>query len=299
MKNSKIKRILVPVDFSETSEIAVAEAMTLAKLLKAELFLIHVTEFDRNYMAVVEPNMETIFPDLKEAKVIVEKKLETMRMKIQKESGINPILFLAEGIVHSEIIDYSKKKKINLIVMGTHGVSGLKEIFVGTNTYRVVTLSDIPVLTMQKKLDKKGFKNILIPIDNSLHSREKVNIAMVFAEVYGAKIHIIGLPNSEDKLELKQFKIKLESVEKIVKEDKLPYITTIVKGQSIAKNAIKYAEKNKCDLIVINTGHESNVTGSFLGAFAQQIVNHSKIPVLSFKHSEGHFSIDTEAYGIG
>ena len=218
MKNSKIKRILVPVDFSETSEIAVAEAMTLAKLLKAELFLIHVTEFDRNYMAVVEPNMETIFPDLKEAKVIVEKKLETMRMKIQKESGINPILFLAEGIVHSEIIDYSKKKKINLIVMGTHGVSGLKEIFVGTNTYRVVTLSDIPVLTMQKKLDKKGFKNILIPIDNSLHSREKVNIAMVFAEVYGAKIHIIGLPNSEDKLELKQFKIKLESVEKIVKK---------------------------------------------------------------------------------
>jgi nucleotide-binding universal stress UspA family protein len=60
----------------------------------------------------------------------------------------------------------------------------------------------------------------------------------------------------------------------------------------------RYATRSKCDLIVINTGHESKITGIFLGAFAQQIVNYSKIPVLSFKHSKGHLIIETPAYGI-
>jgi len=79
----------------------------------------------------------------------------------------------------------------------------------------------------------------------------------------------------------------------------LPYNTSVVYGENLAKKAIKYAAENKCDLIVINTGHESKMTGIFLGAFAQQIVNHSKIPVLSFKHTEGHFYIETPGFGIG
>jgi nucleotide-binding universal stress UspA family protein len=182
--------------------------------------------------------------------------------------------------------------------MGTHGTSGFNELFLGSNAQRVVTLSDIPVLTMQSKLKHSGFKNILIPIDNSLHSREKVNMAILIADVYGAILHIIGLLDSDDIEVLNKINIKIESIKKIMSNDKLPYKTTIVHGKSLAKDAMKYAEENNCDLIVINTGHESKLTGIFLGAFAQQIVNHSKIPVLSIKHAEGYFSIETSGFGI-
>ncbi len=222
-----------------------------------------------------------------------------MHDRIKNEFGINVKIFFTTGHIHSEIIDYSKKKKIDLIVMGTHGASGYKELFIGTNAQRVVTLSDIPVLTIQQKKKKAGFKNILLPIDNSTHSRQKVNMAIVIANAFGAKINILGLPDSNEKNELNKFKLKLKSVEEIASEAKLPYETTIVNGKSVAQAALKFANKNKCDLIVINTGHESKLTGIFLGTFAQQIVNHSKIPVLSIKHIHGEFLIETQGYGIG
>lgn len=298
MKNIEIKKILVPVDFSETSEIAMNEAIKISGLLKAELFLIHVVEFTGYYFSIV-PETQTILPSLLELERVVEKKMDQMREKIKKQFGIIPEIYVTTGQVDSEIISFSEKEKIDLIVMGTHGISGYKELFLGSNSQRVVTLSEVPVLTMQKENKTLEFKNILIPIDNSLHSREKVNTTMIIADLFGATIHLIGLPSFTDLKELDEIKIKLKSVEKIVSTDKLPYKTTIVHGKNLAENAIKYASENKCDLIVINTGHESKLTGIFLGAFAQQIVNHSKIPVLSIKHIEGYFSIVTEGYGIG
>ena len=295
MKKVELKKILVPVDFTETSDIAMAEAISLAKLLNAKLFLIHVTEFDSFLIA---PDYNIPMPPSEELEAVAKQKLGKVASKIESESGIRPEVHVSSGYVPEEIIQYSKKKNIDLILMGTHGASGSKEMFIGSNAQRVVTLSEIPVLTMQKKTGESGFKNILLPIDNSTHSREKVNLAMLIAELFNAKIHIIGLPDSKEKKELDKFNIKLKSVEKIIAADKLSYSVTMVGGESLAKAATDYAEQNKCDLIVINTGHESAITGIFLGAFHQQIVNHSKIPVLSMKHAADHFIIETPGFGI-
>jgi nucleotide-binding universal stress UspA family protein len=293
----KIKKILVPVDFTETAETAIAKAIELVKSLKAELFLLHVVEF-KGYDFSIVPETGIKFPPIREIEKILAGKMDAMQAGIRKKHGITPEVYVTTGNIDSEIIDFSKKKKIDLIVMGTHGASGYRELFIGSNAQRVVTLSDIPVLTMQKHSHKPGFKNILLPIDNSLHSREKVNIAMTIADLFGSKIHVIGLPNSKDKKEIELFKIKTGSVGKVIKSHNLPYTTTIIKGNGIADAAMEYANKKKCDLIVINTGHESKLTGIFLGAFAQQIVNHSKVPVLSFKHISGNYTIETPGYGV-
>ncbi len=298
MNQNEIKKILVPVDFTETSENALAEAMTLAKRLKSEVFLLHVVETNGYYSAVF-PESNIILPSFAELKKAVKQKMNSMQEKMAKKYGISPHAFVINGHIATEIISFSKKKKIDFIVMGTHGADGYKELFIGSNAQRVVTLSNIPVITIQDKKIKAGFKNLLIPIDNSLHSREKVNMAMLFAEAYKSRIHLVGLPSSNDEQEVSDIKIKLASIEKIVSAKNMSYKTSIIHGKNLAKTAIKYAEENNNDLIVINTGHESKLTGIFMGAFAQQIVNHAKAPVLSFKHSPDHYSIDTPGFGIG
>jgi len=301
MEKYKIENILVPVDFSDTSEIALTEAIKLAGLFKATVFLLHVVEYlneFNGYFYSVVPELQTSIPLLLEFEQTVEKRMQETKERILKKYGVKVEVTVTSGQVHSEIISFSENKKIDLIVMGTHGVSGYKELFIGSNAQRVVTLSDVPVLTIQKEISETGFKNILIPIDNALHSREKVNMALLIAEVFGSTIHIIGLPDSEEELDVNKINIKLKSVEKIIGNDKLSYKTTIVHGKNLAKDALDYADKNNCDLIVINTGHESKLTGIFLGAFAQQLVNHSKIPVLSIKHKEGYFTIETPGFGI-
>ena len=89
-----------------------------------------------------------------------------IQSKIKAKYGILTKVFVNSGRVDPEIIDFAKSMHIDLIIMGTHGTSGYREIFIGSNTQRVVTLSDIPVLTIQKGVKKTEFKNILIPIDN-------------------------------------------------------------------------------------------------------------------------------------
>ncbi len=297
MENIRIKNILVPVDFTKITETIINEALTIARLLKADLHFIHVIEYHRYQFSIV-PETRAVLPTLLELEQEVNRRMNILKVKIRKTYGIIPKIFTTSGYTHTEIVNYAKDNKIDLIVMGTRGASKYKELFAGTNAQRVITLSETPVLTLQKRKKETGFRKILMPIDNSLHSREKVFLAMTIADIFGSVIHILGLPESKAKKQLDKFMIKLESVEKIIKADNMPYVTKVVQGRNLANAAIKYASKNNCDLIVINTGHESKVTGIFPGAFAQQIVNYSKIPVMSFKHSRGHLIIETPGYGI-
>lgn len=297
MTRLSIKNILVPVDFTETSENAVDHAAILAKGINATLTLLNVIEqtSEVNPMSLEVQSMTNLATEQESA---TKPKMRDLQDKILQKHGVRIITAIATGHIYTEILNYIKEYSVDLVVMGTHGASGYKEMFIGSNAQRVVTLADIPVLTLQKHGTSQGFRNILIPIDNSIHSREKVNLAMVLAGLFNSKIHIIGLPDSDDADEMKKFRVKINSVEELVKEEGLQYTNTTVHDDSLAKAALKYAQENNCDLIVINTGHESKITGIFLGAFAQQIVNHSDIPVLSIKHLEDHYEIETPGFGI-
>jgi len=297
MKTIAIKKILVPYDFSETSEIALSEATILARPLKAEIYLIHVLEDKTSPFSVItNQELPGTFPHNLEMEAL--KRLKLVREKVKKEFGELPKSFITSGNIPKEIIEYSVKNDIDLIVMGTHGTSGYHELFLGSNAQRVVTLSEVPVMTMQRRMPKTGFRNILLPIDNSLHSREKVSIAIILAGLFGANIQVIGLPGSDQEKELNKFRLKMETVKKIVESENISCQTTLVDGESLASAALEYASEHRSDLIVINTGHESRVSGIFLGAFAQQITNHSRIPVLSFRHSHGHYELYTPGFGI-
>lgn len=289
---SKIKKILIPIDFTETSEAAALQGAEIGRLLKAEVQLLHVIPSNGHYSSL---SLDHPAPAaaVHEVEKMIKEKLDLAAKNILEKCGITVLKFIRTGNIVNEILDFSKKQKIDQIIMGTHGASGYKEMFIGSNAQRVVTLSDIPVITMLDGTHESAFKNILIPIDDHIHSREKVNSALEIAKLYKAKVHILGLVNSTETKDFNKMKIKLEAVEKFVHQAALSFTTSIEQGDSIAKTAMEYAAKNKCDLIVINTGHESHITGIFLGAFAQQIVNHSSIPVLSVKEVEGKFSLTT------
>ena len=250
------------------------------------------------YYASVDQRVESNSPAYKSIDLFVKEQMEKIRIDMEKKFGVKVKVFITNGHVYSDIVDFAKKKNIDLIVMVTHGISGVKELFIGSNAHRVVSLSEIPVITVRTGKSITDIKNILLPIDDASHSREKVNVAMDIAKMYGAKIHLIGLPFSKKKDDVNEMEIKLKSVEKVIKEYKLPYITTIVHGKNLMESALKYGKSNKCDLIVINTGHESKTTGSFLGLLAQQIINHSTIPVLSVRATEDNYLITAPGYGI-
>jgi nucleotide-binding universal stress UspA family protein len=288
MEAQKIDKILMPVDFSETGLLALEHATFMARLFNAELYLLYVVEIIEFPFNLNSPVLITAhdYDQIEEAAV---EKLNNLAQKITSETSLRVTKLVTRGRVITGISEMAKEHKIDIIVMGTHGAKGFDEYFIGSNAHKAVTIAPCPVITIQQHAKKVGFKRIVMPIDNSLHSRQKVNTVVEIAGKYGAEVHILGLLNSNEVIDENKFNIKLDSVEKVIKENNLTYVRKLVKGENLAIAAMDYSKEINGDLIVIMTDHESNLTGMFLGAFSKQIINHSKIPVMSIKPLEGKF----------
>ncbi|MFY9307935.1 MAG: universal stress protein [Bacteroidia bacterium] len=288
METHKINRILIPVDFSETGLLALKHGAFMARLFKADLYLLFVVEIIDFPFNLNTPVLITAH-DYNAIEKSATDKLESIAADLKREGVINVISIVTRGRVISGIKEAAETNKIDIIVMGTHGAKGFDEYFIGSNAHKTVTISPCPVITIQKHATSMGFKNIVMPIDNSLHSRQKVNMVIDIASKYGSEVHILGLINSNEDIDEKKFAIKIDSVEDVLKKARISYLRKIVKGQNLAVTAMEYSKEVNADLIVIMTEHESDLTGMFLGPFSKQIINHSSIPVMSIRPLEGKY----------
>jgi nucleotide-binding universal stress UspA family protein len=276
----KIKRILIPTDFSETAQLAVAHGAYMAHLFKAKVFLLHAVEAEV-YAMLPE---SALVMEIETPQEHVAEKMNRIADNIVKKYDIELSTLTVNGKPANTIATAIKENGIDLIIMGTHGAGGFEEFFIGSNTHRVVTLAPCPVLSIQKFAKKVGFSNIVMPIDSTLHSRQKINNVITLATAYKSNVHILGLLEKDtDEVDEKKFQIKLDSVEDRLVQANIPFTKKLVRGDNLAVEAMNYSKEVRGDLIVIMSDHESKLTGIFMGAYAQQIVNHSKIPVLSIK----------------
>lgn len=282
-----IRQILTPVDFSETSQEALDHAIFMAKIFNARLSLVHVTELI-NYQQEITELMEFNNKITR----MVEEKLDELASSIHAEQGIyKPEIFIESGNIAGQIVETAEKIKADIIVMGTHGISGVAEFFAGSNAYKVVTQASCPVLTVQKHATRKGFKNIVLPIDDSHASRQKVKHASEFAKRYGSVIHVVGLMTDEDADTRHKFDVMLKQVNEYLDKQDIPKKNKLLVGDNIAKLTMKYANDVDADLIIIMTEQEENVTGFIMGPYAQQVVNHSQVPVLSITPEDTYIPV--------
>lgn len=272
----EVKTILIPVDFSETSKMALEHASNLCAKFGSTLHLLHV----------FTPMSSDVFPmldvasEMQKVKESAKEELSKMASSFKDRYGVNVHVEIRDGNPSREIVAAAKDLDVDMIVMGSHGASGLEEFFIGSNAYRVVTASTMPVLTVQKHADKFGYQNIALPIDSSKHTRDKVAEAAHLAKRFGATIHIGALITEEHEDEKNVFNLKVKQIEEYLSDEGVAFKTSFNHGENIAEMTIKHAKEVNADLIVIMTEQEA-ATGLFVGPYAQQIVNHSKIPVLS------------------
>ncbi|MBA3680359.1 MAG: universal stress protein [Bacteroidetes bacterium] len=280
-----IRNILVPTDFSKTASLVLEHAAFMAKLFKADLYLLHVVEIHDSAFDIY--NTGIIPKDTSAIQKAVLENLDGIAEKLGKEYSINVIAECITGSVTAEIANAVKDNSIDLVIMGTHGAHGFKEFFVGSNAYKTVNMCSCPVITVQTNIKKVGFTNIVLPIDDCFESRQKVDFTIAFAKTYAAKIHILGImEEGSSNNSLEKFKIKLDSVEKAAKKAGINFTTKIIESNDLGLDTLRYARKVKADLISVLTDHESQYKGSLLGMFANKIINHSNVPILSIQFVE-------------
>ncbi len=275
--NFKITHILTPVDFSEASLQVADHAVLMAKIFGAKLSLInavHSLKYTDEFDSAVAPDEKFSF--------VMRKKLDNLANSAHENHGIpKPEVIICGGDIVDALIKTSEEIKPDIIVMGTHGVSGWEEFFVGSHAYSVIKKAHCPVLTIQKHTAEKGFKKIVLPIDNSYPTRQKVVHAIEFAKQCDAVVHVVGLVSHDLPEVHHKIHIMLKQVNQFLHKHDILYENKIITGSNIATMSMNYAKEIDADLIMVMTEQEDHLGEIIDGSYGQQIVNHSQIPVLS------------------
>ncbi len=189
---------------------------------------------------------------------------------------------IKEGQIFKEIADLADKYDDALTVLSTHGVSGFEELFIGGNAYKITSHSRNPVITVRRSKLPANIDNIVLPLDITFQSREKVPYTAELAKVFGSKIHVItiqlGKLKSIDK-KLHQYSMQVASY---LEAHKVPYMIRHFHASNLADEILDYSRFVDADLISIMTEQEKSASNLLLGSSAHQLINKAFIPVLSF-----------------
>jgi nucleotide-binding universal stress UspA family protein len=280
MIHFKSNNILIPVDFSDTSLLAIRHAAFLAKYTKGDVHLLHVINKMYEHYAVVEQPLHIDDPQKYETSA--SNKLNELADSIRSEYGVSVNTIVSLGNPTKEIIKNAQDIKADLIVMGTHGYSPMEELMIGSNTLKVITKSECPVMTMSVDAQRFGYKNILMPIDTSGHSRQKVIYTMELAKIFSAHVYVAGILGKDDDNEKAGMEVVMNQIKKIANEKNVMCSTEILNQvKNRADATMTHATKVKADLIVIMTDQDAEISGFFLGPYSQQVIHHAKVPVIA------------------
>jgi nucleotide-binding universal stress UspA family protein len=223
----------------------------------------------------------------------IKENLDEYAKTVRSEFGVSVSCFASTGNITSEILVLAEQNDVGLIIMGTKGKDSNSDLFLGSNAYRLITKSEIPVMTCSIAPATKGFTNILLPIDLSEHTRQKVNYAIELAMLFKSKITILGLYDDGEKDELFKLKTIVGQIEKICTKYKVSFESSVEKTNHRVSKTLSVAKRKKSDLIVTMTDQTIERKKGILSTYDHELINTSKIPVISISPEIGDVSGST------
>ncbi|HLV38221.1 universal stress protein [Xanthomarina sp.] len=277
-----MKKIIVPVDFSEQSEYALEAAVKIArKDSETEILALHMLEMSN---AVINTtNSEQITKAVFFLRLAETKFSEFLDKPIFKGAKITPIV--KHFKVFSEVNDVAKEHGADLIIMGSQGTSGFSEIFVGSNTEKVVRYSDVPVLVLKDRFSKDIFNDVVYASDFSLESVDVYKRMRYMFEDLHTKLHLIYVNMPSDRFRSSNEMEQTVSDFLMQAEGNLDKLKDInfISDYSVEKGVLNFANKIGADLIAVATHGRTGIAHFFEGSISEDIANHSVLPVMTFK----------------
>lgn len=287
--SAKPYSLLIPIDFNEQSMIALEQSYNMAKLLDYEIVLLYVLEDNDIFSGLLsrDQNQEMI--------VKINQKLEETAAEVSQKSGIRVMPLLSKGKVSATILKVAEDYNARFILMGTNDSSErlrLDKNLMGANTSRVIRQSKIPVISINGKHHYDGCRSILLPLDLTKETRQKVTYAIEMARLFNATIKVVSVLWDKGSPEVVQhLHSQLAQVKHFIEEVQIACDTKLIEvesgQQALAPTILEYAHsQGDIDLIIIMTQQENRLTEFFIGSAAQQIIRQSEIPVMSILPKE-------------
>ena len=274
-----MKKILVPTDFSEHAEYALKVAAQIARKNNGEIFLFHMLDLPSQEGDAINEGS-----DIPEIMFFMQKAHE--RFDDVKDADYLEGLTVTESVQFDKafegIVKVSKKHDIDLIVMGSHGASGFHEMFIGSNTEKVVRTSNVPVLVIKKEEGNFNPEKFVFASDFSDEIKKPFAQAVDFANSFKSKLQLVYINTPND------FK-STHAAQKLIHDFAggfaiaNGYDAHVYNDVSIEKGVLHFANSINANLIGICTHGRQGLAHFFNGSISEDLVNHAVRPVVTFK----------------
>ncbi len=193
----------------------------------------------------------------------------------------NLTFIVKKGKIYSEVVNQAHAFEDSTIICSTHGASGFEEFFIGSNAFRIISATECPVITIRHGSMPRDIQKIILPIDISTDTRQKVPVTAEIARTFNAEVHVIAVATIQtDEIDLK-LNAYTKQVCSYLKDRDIRFQTASLRGDNITNITIEYALDVNADLVSIMTEQNIALSDFVLGSYAQQMLSKSPIPVLS------------------
>lgn len=273
-----MKKLLVPTDFSEEAENALKVAAQLAKKYGSEIFLTHLLELPLSQVDALSHHSE--LPEAVFFMKLAHKKFEEILTKDYLD-GITVHETVDFNQSFSGIADTAKQNHVDLIVMGSHGASGFKELFIGSNTEKVVRTSEVPVLVIKNEHKNFDINDIVFASDFKNDNKETYRQASELAKAFNAKLHLLMVNTASNFTTTAKANARI--LDFINGYDFKNYTINIYNDENVEKGILNFSHIINADLIGISTHGRQGIAHFLNGSISEDLVNHAKRPVITFK----------------
>ena len=275
-------KIVVGIDFSECSLNALAHAVTLAEKSNLEIVMIWVNKFSEE--SILNHNNELIVTGAKSHfSELVEKYRPVLGDRIS--------YVIREGRVYDSINEFCKEINPLLVIIGTHGVSGFSEKWLGSNAYRMALMLETPVIIIRNIIDSKNaLTKILLPIDSTVETRQKLPLTAKLAQCFDATVYVLETHTSTLDEHINKIKSYANQVVAYLEEKQIKYVHDEIYARDFVKDVVDYSEKIGANLLSIMDEQDITLKNMFEGSYTLQLVTKSKCPVL-ISHMKSMFSL--------
>lgn len=274
-----MKSIVVGIDFQNQSYAAMKFAVNMAIKVNCYVMLVFVNKPDKSKDIFQRPK----------SKIYEEVETRFIHL-IEKYSDIldeNRFSYkIREGKIPEELDRQAVESRAEMIVVGTHGNTGLK-LFNSSMAFEIVEKSATPVVTIKDGAHiNTEIKIILVPIDATLESRQKVPFTVRLAKLYNAEVHMLAMYHSKVKMVKENIISYTRQAAEYLERQQVNFIVKSVETDDVVQTTIDYSEDIKADLISSMTVQISSTSNLWKGTFAEQLITKSHIPVLNIQPKE-------------
>lgn len=271
-----MKKLVVPVDFSEESMVAIENAIALANKAKLSIRMIHIKKKKTYYLGFPVSSQEEQPDEVYQA--YFDKIID--KYKIRYTAGGTFDYRIGHGSISHEILKESNSDDVYAIYTGLQGNTSLKDYLIGSNACRVVAGSQKPVFTVRKGMGVVGLEKILMPIDESPSTRIKVPIVTALAKAVGAKVVVLAV--SERSYPEVNTKIALYAKQAMDYLDQNSVECEMIEAfnSDAYKTIIENVSDHSIDLLAIMSDMTDDPIGHFLSGAVQNILNTCECPLL-------------------